>query len=255
MNYLTDEVAELIFQAGRVVIFTGAGMSTESGIPDFRSPGGIWSRFDPEEFTIQRFLSSRESRKKQWGLFAEGGLTTNAEPNPAHYAIAEMEKLSKLECIITQNVDGLHQKAGNSPQKVLELHGNMRRVKCLDCGKYFSTEDIMQRLKNEDVPDCDTCRGILKPDAVFFGEQLPQQTLNDAIHYSRNCDLFIVIGSTIVVYPAAYMPIYAKESGAKLVIVNLSSTPMDSDATVVINNKAGDTMPVIVEKVRSRFMA
>ncbi|HEX75241.1 MAG TPA: NAD-dependent deacylase [Dehalococcoidia bacterium] len=256
-DYLADKVADLILQADRVVVFTGAGVSTESGIPDFRSPGGIWSRYDPDEFTIQKFLSSPESRKKHWQMLTEGGLLAGAEPNPAHYAIAELEKLGNLDCVITQNVDNLHQKAGNSPDKVFELHGNMRWVRCLSCDKLFPIEDILQRLelKKEDVPDCEICHGILKPDAVFFGEALPQKTLNDAIYRSRNCDFFIVIGSTLVVYPAAYMPMYAKESGAKLVIINLSSTPMDSQATVLIRGKAGEAMAEIMEKVRSKLSA
>jgi len=253
LDYLTDQIAELIIQSDRNVVFTGAGISTESGIPDFRSPGGIWSRFDPAEFTLHKFLNSREKRKKHWELFAKGGLTGNAEPNLAHYAIAEMEKLNKLDCVITQNVDNLHQRAGNSPDKVLELHGNMRRVRCLGCDRLFPMDEIMQKLETEDAPDCDYCQGILKPDAVFFGEALPQKTLNNAIHYSRNCDLFIVIGSTLIVYPAAYMPIYAMESGAKLVILNLSSTPMDNRASVLINEKAGNIMTEVMNKVKNRI--
>ena len=245
-----DKIADLILQSNRVVVFTGAGISTESGIPDFRSPGGIWSRYDPEDFTIQKFLSNPESRRKQWQMFTEGGLLANAEPNLAHNAIAELEKLGKLSCVITQNVDNLHQVAGNSPERVLELHGNMKRVRCMSCGRHFPVEEILQRLEKEAIPDCQFCHGILKPDAVFFGEALPQQTLNDAIYYSRNCDLFIVIGSTLVVYPAAYMPIYAVQGGAKLVIINLTPTPMDSQAIVLIASKAGETMSKVVEKLR-----
>jgi len=250
IDILTDKLAGLIVQSSRIVVFTGAGISTESGIPDFRGPDGIWTKFDPEEFTIQHFLSSKENRKKHWVLFAQGGLTVNAEPNSAHYAIAELEKLNKLDCVITQNVDNLHQKAGNSLHKVLELHGNMRRVVCLGCGKVYPNEEIMLRLKAEEVPECESCQGILKPDAVFFGEQLPQQVLDNAIQRSRGCDLFIVIGSTLVVYPAAYMPVYARDAGAKLAIINLTSTPMDRDATVLINNMAGETMAAVLEKVK-----
>lgn len=255
LSHSIDQIADLIIQSGRIVVFTGAGISTESGIPDFRGPGGLWSRFDPEEFTIQRFMSSAESRKNHWKMFAEGGLTRDAEPNSAHYAIAEMEKLGKLDCVITQNVDNLHQKAGNSAEKVFELHGNMRRVRCMGCGKLLPMEDVLQRLKSEAIPDCDSCHGILKPDAVFFGESLPQKTLENATHHSRNCDLFVVIGSTLVVYPAAYMPIYAVESGANLVIINLGSTPLDSRARLLISAKAGGTMSNVIEKVRNRLMS
>lgn len=255
LSQLTDQIASLIIQSSRIVVFTGAGISTESGIPDFRGPGGLWSRFDPEEFTIQRFMSSAENRKNHWKIFVDGGLTKNAEPNPAHYAIAGLEKLSKLDCVITQNVDNLHQKAGNSPEKVLELHGNIKRVRCMGCGKLLPMEDVLQRLDGGGIPDCDSCHGILKPDAVFFGESLSQKTLENAIYHSRNCDLFIAIGSTLVVYPAAYMPIYAVESGANLVIINLGSTPLDSRAKVLVNAKAGETMTDVVEKVRNRLMS
>ena len=255
LDYLADKVADLIIWAKGVVVFSGAGVSTESGIPDFRSPGGIWSRFDPDDFTIQKFMSSRETRKMQWQMLVEGGLLKNAEPNQAHYAVAELEKLGKLGCVITQNIANLHQKAGNSPERVFELHGNMKRVRCMSCDACFPIEDILQRLRKEEIPDCQFCQGILKPDAVFFGEALPQKTLSDATHHSRNCDLFIVIGSSLVVYPAAYMPMYAKEAGAKLVIINLSPTPMDSQAAVLIAAKAGEAMAKIMERVRSQMPA
>ncbi|MBL7062358.1 MAG: NAD-dependent deacylase [Dehalococcoidia bacterium] len=250
LDYLADKVATLVLESNRIIVFTGAGVSTESGIPDFRSPGGIWTRFDPDDFTIQKFMSSERTRKMQWQMLAEGSLLKDAEPNQAHCAVAELEKLGKLTCVITQNIDNLHQKAGNSPDKVFELHGNMQWVRCMSCDNRLSIEDILPRLEKEEMPDCHICHGILKPDAVFFGEALPQKTLNDAIHHSRHCDLFIVIGSTLIVYPAAYMPMYAVESGAKLVIINLSSTPMDSKATVHIDSKAGEAMAKIVERVK-----
>ncbi len=246
-----EQVADLIIQSKRTVVFTGAGVSTESGIPDFRGPDGLWTKIDPEEFTIQRFLSNAESRQKHWKMFAEGGLARNAEPNAAHYAIAEMEKLGKLDCVITQNVDNLHQRAGNSPEKVFELHGNMQRVRCMSCRKLLFMEDVLERLRSGEVPECDSCQGILKPDAVFFGESLPRKTLEAAIHHSRNSDLFIVIGSTLVVYPAANMPAYALDSGASLVIINIGSTPLDLRAKVRINAKAGETMSKVLERVKS----
>jgi NAD-dependent deacetylase len=254
-DFLVDKVAALILESSRVVVFTGAGISTESGIPDFRSPGGIWTKFDPDDFTIQKFMSSEKTRRMQWQMMAEGGLLKDAEPNQAHHAVAELEKLGKLTCVITQNIDNLHQKAGSSPDKVFELHGNMKFVRCMGCDRRFAIEDILQRLDKEEIPDCQFCCGILKPDAVFFGESLPQQALNDAMHYSRNCDLFIVIGSTLVVYPAAYMPMYAVESGARLVIINLSPTPMDAKAAALITASAGEAMGKIVQKVRSQLPA
>ncbi len=254
LDSLADRVADLVINAKRIVVFTGAGVSTESGIPDFRSPGGIWDRFDPDDFTYQKFIRDPEARRKQWQMLREGLLTTGAEPNPAHYAIAELDRLSKLDCVITQNVDNLHQKAGVADDKVFELHGNMQWAVCLSCGKRYPFEQIKARLDvGEEVPDCQVCHGILKPSAVFFGESLPEKVLREATFRSHNCDLFIVIGSTLVVYPAAYMPIYAVNSGAKLVIINLSSTPMDQQAIVLIRGKAGETMSKVVQLVKGKI--
>ena len=245
-----DQVADLILNSRRMVVFTGAGISTESGIPDFRSPGGIWDRFDPEDFTYQKFISDSEGRKKRWQMLQLVGLLTEAEPNPAHYAIAELDRLGKLDCVITQNIDNLHQKAGVPGDKVFELHGNMQWVVCLKCGSRYPIAQIKARLdQGEDVPDCEACRGILKPDVVFFGEELPRDVLVEATSRACKCDLFIVVGSTLIVYPAAYMPEYAVERGAKLVIVNLSPTPMDQQAKVVIRARAGEVMSKGVKRV------
>ena len=247
----TERLAELIIGSQKVIAFTGAGISTESGIPDFRSPGGIWSRYDPEDFTIQKFLSGPAARKTIWKMSIEGGLLTEAKPNLAHYAIAELYQLGKLDCVITQNIDNLHQKAGVPGDRVFELHGNMEWVVCLSCHRRFPTLEVLQRIKDgTEVPDCPDCQGILKPDAVFFGEALPQETLREAIRRAQNCDLFIVIGSTLVIYPAAYIPTYATEAGAKLAIVNLTPTPFDHNAAVVARGKAGEIMSKVTEKVR-----
>ena len=253
LDALADKVADLIIEAKKVVAFTGAGISTESGIPDFRSPGGIWDRFDPDDFTYQKFVRDPEARRKQWQMLREGGLTTKAKPNPAHYAIAELDRLGKLDCVITQNVDNLHQKAGVPASKVFELHGNMQWAVCLSCGRRYPFEQVKTRLdEGEKIPDCEMCHGILKPNAVFFGEPLPREVLEEATLRSSNCDLFIVIGSTLVVYPAAYMPMYAVNSRAKLVIINLSSTPMDEQANVLIRAKAGETMSKIIKRVKEK---
>jgi len=251
LDALGEKVAGLIVSARKVVVFTGAGVSTESGIPDFRSPGGIWSRFDPDDFTYQKFVSDPEARRKQWRMLGEGHLTTMAEPNPAHYAIAELDRLGKLDCVITQNIDNLHQKAGLPAEKVFELHGNMQWAVCLGCGRRYPFEQIKLRLdRGEEIPDCEVCHGILKPSAVFFGEPLPYDVLTEASNRSSASDLFIVVGSTLVVYPAAYMPIYAVQAGAKLVIINLSSTPMDGEAAALIRAKAGEAVPRIVDRVK-----
>ena len=254
LDTLANQVADLILSARRIVVFTGAGVSTESGIPDFRSPGGIWSRFDPDDFTYQKFVADPEARKKHWQLLGEGSLTTEARPNPAHHAVAELDRLGKLDCVITQNVDNLHQKAGVPDDKVFELHGNLLWATCLGCGRRYPFEQMKVRLDaGEEVPDCEACHGILKPSAVFFGEALPADVLREATHRSHSSDLFIVIGSTLVVYPAAYMPMYAADSGAKLVIINLSSTPMDDKATVLIRAKAGEAMSKVLQGVREKI--
>lgn len=247
-------VAELIVDARSLVVFTGAGISTESGIPDFRSPGGIWSRFDPEDFTIGKFLASEDTRRKQWRILLEGGLFSDAEPNRAHRAVAELEKIGKLTCVITQNIDNLHQKAGTSPEKVYELHGNMRWLRCIDCDKRYPLEDMVEKYRSQyDIPECDLCHGILKPDVVFFGELLPETTLKKATFNATRCDLIIVIGSSLVVYPAASIPMYAKESGAKLVIINNTSTSFDSEADIVIHYSAGEALERILGEVRKRL--
>jgi len=248
------DVADLIFESAKVVVFTGAGVSTESGIPDFRSPGGIWSKFDPDDFTIDKFLYSPETRRKQWKFLLEGGLFVDAEPNRAHVAVAELEKLGKLVCVITQNVDNLHQKAGNSPEKVYELHGSMNWIRCLGCHERYPLEVVIERNRlNPEVPTCERCQGILKPDVIFFGESLPQQTLSDATRHASSCDLLIVIGSSLVVYPAAYIPMYAKGGGARLVIINRSETPYDGNADVRINTSAGEAMEMIVKRLKARL--
>ncbi len=247
-------VAGMILKSENVVVFTGAGISTESGIPDFRSPGGFWTKFDPEDFTIDKYMASPETRRKQWRFLLSGDLFKDARPNAAHEAIADLERLGRLNCVITQNIDNLHQKAGNDPAKVFELHGNMRWIRCLDCGGRYPLREIIQRNgESEEVPVCGRCAGILKPDVIFFGEALPEETLQEATRRASRCDLLIVVGSSLVVYPAAYMPLYAKQAGAGLVIVNLNPTPADKIADVVIHASAGEAMGLILAEVRQRL--
>jgi len=253
LDTLIDKVSELIVNAKRTVIFTGAGVSTESGIPDFRGPNGIWTRYDPDDFTYQKFVKYPETRRRYWQMFEERGITPEVKPNPAHYAIAELDRLGKLDCVITQNIDSLHRKAGVPDEKIFELHGNMQWVICLNCKKRYSFEQVKARLdKGIEIPDCEVCHGILKPDVTLFGEPPPERVLNKAALRSSTCDLFIVIGSSLVVYPAAYMPIYAVETGAKLAIINLSPTPMDEQATVLLRAKAGEAMAQIVKRVKEK---
>ncbi len=253
LDELAEKAADLILASRRLVVFTGAGISTESGIPDFRSPGGIWDRFDPDDFTIDRFLNSEDARRKQWYIFREGLLSDKAEPNPAHHAIAELYRQGRLDCVITQNIDNLHQKAGVPDELVFELHGNMQWAICLQCGRRYPLAEVKECIDSgKEIPDCQACGGMLKPDIVMFGERLPVRVLEEASRRAMAADLCIVIGSTLVVYPAAYMPIYAVEAGARLIIVNLSTTPMDHQAAVLIRSKAGEAMSKIAQKVREK---
>ena len=245
------EIADLILKARTLVVFTGAGISTESGIPDFRSPGGVWTKYDPREFTFQKFIGDIEARRRAWQFF-RAIPWTKVQPNRAHYAVAEFEKLGKLDCVITQNIDGLHQLAGNSPDRVIELHGTTRYVICLDCKKRWTREEIEGWLEDGvEIPMCDACGGIMKAATISFGQAMPEEETREAEERSRRCDLCIVIGSSLVVYPAAYMPIYAVRSGAKLAIINNDSTPMDDEATVVLHTGAGDAMERILELVKA----
>ena len=247
------QVAEMIREARRIVVFTGAGVSTESGIPDFRSPGGLWSRFDPEDFTIERFLTSPETRRRQWRFLLSGGLFKDARPNAAHVAIADLEALGRLECVITQNIDNLHQMAGNDPARVYELHGSMRWIRCLDCGERIALEEILRTHGTADAPPtCVRCGGIMKPDVIFFGEALPEETLREATWHANHCDLLIVVGSSLVVYPAASIPFVAEQAGAKIVIINMTPTPADRIADVVITAAAGEALPRVIAAVKRR---
>jgi NAD-dependent deacetylase len=250
MEEKINRVAQMIAKSRRLVVFTGAGISTESGIPDFRGPGGLWTKYDPDDFTIDKFLGSAAQRKKMWQRLREGGLMEDALPNPAHLVIVELEKMGKLSALVTQNVDNLHQKAGSNPALIRELHGNMQMLVCLNCHERYPIAIVKERYADSDnVPTCDYCRGILKPDVIFFGEALPQQTLAQATRDAEGCDLMMVIGSSLVVYPAAYMPVYAKQSGAKLVIINKGPTEQDHLADVRIDAPAGETMTKILNRL------
>lgn len=250
-NAKLEAVAKWIVRSQNVVVFTGAGVSTESGIPDFRSPGGIWTRFDPDDFTLDMFRKSSATRRKQWELLLMGGIMTDALPNRAHAAIAELERMDKLDCVITQNIDSLHLKAGNSPSRVLEVHGHARTVHCLDCMETYSTEEIVRdHQQMKEIPVCGRCGGILKPDVVFFGEALPEDVFQQAIYHSLHSDLFIVVGSSLVVHPASMMPQFAKEGGAGIIIINFTPTPYDSAADIVVHASAGESMERVIESLK-----
>ena len=250
-----DAVSDMILKSSKIVVFTGAGISTESGVSDFRSPGGIWDRFDPDELSFPNFLASETSREKYWDFYRQLWPTmVEAEPNTGHYAIAELYQLGKLDCLITQNIDGLHQKSGIPEEKVIELHGTMQWVVCLECGKRYPREQIQSRLESgEKVPRCDDCRGIMKPATISFGQAMPVRETREAEARAATCDLLLAAGSSLVVYPAAQMPLIAKDNGAKLVIINLMPTPHDRYADIVINEKTGEVLPQIVDRVKAKL--
>lgn len=250
-----EQLAELVSGARRLVAFTGAGVSTESGIPDFRSPGGIWDRFDPNEFTYQNFTASEAGRKRYWELGRQTyPVIRRAEPNPAHHALVTLWRTGRLDCVITQNIDNLHQRAGLPPERVVELHGNATRARCLACEKPYDRERIQEWLEaGVEVPLCDPpCGGIIKPRTIMFGEAMPRRELEEAERCARAADLFLVVGSSLVVYPAAYMPLHAKQAGARLVIVNLSETPHDHQADLVVRGSAAAVLSAAIERVQSR---
>ena len=251
---MTDQIeqaADLIKDSEKIVVFTGAGVSTESGIPDFRSPGGLWSKYDPEDFTYQRFVSDEKARHKYWQMSTEFFHSLQSvKPNAAHIAIAKLEAIGKLDCLITQNIDGLHQIAGVSPERIIELHGTARSVSCLSCKKRYDRDGVQERIaKGDKAPRCDDCNGLLKPATISFGQAMPEQETAEALKRSGGCDLFIVIGSSLVVQPAASMPVVAKERGARLIIINREATPHDYMADLVIQGSAGSVLPDILAKV------
>jgi NAD-dependent deacetylase len=250
-----EKLAEMVAAARMTVVFTGAGISTESGIQDFRSPGGLWQQWNPDELTFDKFMTSRASREHYWGFSrAIWPTMAHAKPNPGHFAISNLYKMGKVDCVITQNVDGLHQAAGMPDDKVIELHGTLKYVSCLSCGKRWPREEIEKRMDatGEKAPECE-CGGYLKQATIAFGQSLPIDAINEGENKSSSCDLFIVAGSSLVVYPAAGMPVMAKRNGAKLVIITLSDTPHDGYADLIINEKTGPTLSRVAEIVKVKL--
>jgi len=239
--------AELIHQSRRMAAFTGAGHSTPSGIPDFRSPdSGLWEKNDP--MLVASIWAFRLNPKNFYDWIRPMVDTlSNAEPNPAHYALAELEQLGHLQVVITQNIDDLHQRAGS--RRVLELHGHLREATCVRCYRKISVDPaVEQRIRNGQVPHCE-CGGVMKPDVILFGEQLPIRVLNQAMDEARRCDLILVAGSSLEVTPAADIPFLAVDSGAKAIMVNLEPTAFDSRAEIVIHGDVVEVLPRLVETV------
>lgn len=238
---------ELLADARNAVIFTGAGISTESGIPDFRSPGGIWSRHQPVMF--DDFLRSEDARRASWRLkFALDEILRDALPNRGHRAVAELIRRGTASAVITQNVDGLHQAAGVPDDRVIELHGNTTYARCLDCSAHHELAPIRAAfLRDETLPVCERCDGLVKTATISFGQAMPEDAMARAEAATRACDLFLVLGSSLVVQPAAGFPLLAKRAGAQLAIVNREPTPLDDAADLVLHAPIGATLGAAVE--------
>lgn len=245
MKERIEEAARLVASARRIAAFSGAGISQESGIPTYRGSDGMWKEYDPQKYANISFF--KKDPTYFWSFFRDVRYRTlvDSSPNEGHRALARLESAGKLRAVITQNIDGLHQAAGS--ENVIELHGNTRIIGCLRCGAEYGYEPIAARVKGGEVPPlCEACEGLLKPKVTFFGEALPQGAMESAAHESSNCDLMIVVGSTLEVFPAASCPLIAKRAGAKLIIVNVGKTAMDEIADVRIDGKAGEMLPQIV---------
>jgi NAD-dependent deacetylase len=240
------ELTRLIAAAERAVVFTGAGISTESGIPDFRSPGGIWTRYKPIDF--DEFLSSEAARREAWRRkFATDPTMRAAKPNRGHRAVAELVRRGTARAVITQNIDGLHQASGVPETLVIELHGNTTYAHCLDCRRRYEIDAIRAAFERDEKPPlCETCGGLVKTATVSFGQPMPEEAMRRAEHETLAADLFIVAGSSLVVYPAAGFPELAKRKGATLVIINRDPTALDDSADLVLNRSIGETLGAAV---------
>lgn len=246
-----DEIASWIRDANRVVVLTGAGISTESGIPDFRGPQGLWTKNPEAEkmATLQYYMSDRAIRVRAWKMRTDRE-DLSAEPNLGHHALADLEAKGKVHTLVTQNVDGLHQKAGSSPDRIVEIHGTMRDVMCMSCGERAPMERALDRVRaGEEDPPCRTCGGILKSATISFGQNLIQEDLERSCDAAAGSDLFLAVGTSLVVYPVADLPRVALEAGARLVILNAEETPYDRVAQAVVRERLGDVLPKLVALV------
>ena len=246
-----QDAAELMQQAQRIVALTGAGISTESGIPDFRSPGSLW--LQQPSISYQDFISRPQARQQYWqtrrNLSAQ---VLSARPNAAHLALVDLERKKRLLGIVTQNFDGLHHDAGNNAEHIVEMHGTSRAAACTLCGKRSSIKELQQRIDAGEIdPRCSDCGGFLKAATILFGQRVPEAELARARELTLSCDLFLVVGSSLKVTPAATLPRLALDNDVPLIIINLQPTHMDDYAEIVINEKAGVVLPPLVSLVSS----
>jgi NAD-dependent deacetylase len=248
-----DQVSGLLRDATRIVVLTGAGISTASGIRDFRGPQGVWTK-DPgaeRRATIQHYVSDAEHRKQTWRGRVDGDMWRGeGTPNPGHVALAELERRAALDTLVTQNVDGLHHAAGSSPEKIVEIHGNLREVKCLACDWRGPMSETVDRVRaGEDDPHCLDCGGLLKSATISFGENLVPEDLHRAQLAAASADVFLAVGTSLVVYPVAALPELALRNGAPLVILTAEETPFDDYAVAVVRDRLEEVLPRIVDAV------
>jgi NAD-dependent deacetylase len=242
-------LAELIRGRQPCVVLTGAGVSTESGIPDFRSPTGLWAKVDPLEYgSIEAF---RRDPRKVWSFYKPRmAMLTEAEPNPAHLALAELERLGFVHALVTQNIDRLHERAGSA--EVVEVHGSIRTSSCPSCRERYALERVLELLAEADAPACPACGEILKPDVVFFGELLPPTEIERAFELARRARLLLVVGSALEVHPVAGLPRETLDAGGELAIVNRGATPFDVHAALRLDGSAGEVLPAVVARLRGQ---
>jgi len=242
-----DALSRLVLEHQPCVVLTGAGISTESGIPDFRSAEGIWRKYDPMEYaTIDAFV---ENPEKVWDFYGKRlASLADAEPNAGHHALADLERRGWIDAVITQNVDGLHGRAGS--RNVVEVHGSIRTASCLDCGRSLSYEDALVRLP---LPTCPTCGRVLKPDVVMFGELLPEEAIDRAVRLAAEARLFLVVGSSLEVYPVAGLPLETMARGGTVAIINRGETPLDGSAALRIDAAAGETLVALAAALPERL--
>lgn len=248
-----DAAVAVLAPAEQILVFSGAGLSTESGIPDFRGPEGLWTKVDPDDFTIDRYVASRELRVRGWQMHVEGelwGARSTVEPNEGHAAIVRLHEAGKLAGVVTQNIDGLHYKSGLEDHHVAELHGNVRNSHCITCGERWETETILKWVEaGQEDPACPRCGGIVKTDTVMFGEMLPEEEMRQASLFLAMADAVIVVGSTVSVWPAADIVVKAASQLKPIVVINQGATEVDHLAAAKLETGIGETLPKLVDSL------
>jgi NAD-dependent deacetylase len=246
---MIGQAAEALAGRKRILVFTGAGISTESGIPDFRGPQGIWKEFDPADYTYDRYLDDPDFRERSWGKQFRSPYL-GALPNDAHHAVTRLWESGRVIGCVTQNIDGLHTAAGLDPEALVELHGTANRIHCIFCGARPAFDEIERRWESGEAdPACLACGGILKTTIVYFGEELPLAATTRAWHMAEQADAVLVVGSSLSVYPAAFVPLDVVDRGNPMVIVNRGETDHDFRATVLVNETAGEALPELVARL------